>query len=69
MQVDCFNPYSNNGTYYAEACYNDVDIEFDGHMRHGKLCVCDGVSNDLCNGEFFKNQDNGASEFLTGQDV
>ena len=52
MQLDCYDPYKHNSTFNAEACYPDIDLEWQGQFQHGKFCVCDGVKNDLCNEDF-----------------
>ena len=63
MQLDCYDPHKHNSTFNAEACYSDTDLEWDGQLQHGKFCVCDGVKNDLCNEDFFK--ENGSAMIHT----
>ena len=60
--VDCYDPSKNDGKYYTNACFENVDIDDGhGHAVHGKFCVCDGEKDDLCNEDYFKNRpDNGA---------
>ena len=63
----CYDPVSNHGQYSTPGqCYDGVDIEEEeGHSHHGRFCVCDGERQDLCNGDFFKNDPNNSAFHLT----
>ena len=57
----CFDPDSNNHQFYTVGCFSDVDVtDNDGHKHHGRFCICDGEQEDLCNGDYFKHDPNGA---------
>jgi len=59
----CYDPTKNDGKYYTDACFENVDIDdAHGHLKHGKFCVCDGEKDDLCNEDYFKHRpDNGVT--------
>merc|ERR1712179_541377 len=60
---NCYDPTKNDGKYYTDACFENVDIDdAHGHLKHGKFCVCDGEKDDLCNEDYFKHRpDNGVT--------
>ena len=41
--------------------FQDVDVEEGDHKIHGHFCICEGEGEDLCNGEFFKENPNSGS--------
>ena len=60
--VDCFDPTTNDGQFYATGCYKDVSVEDEmGHKQKGKFCICNGDRHDLCNEDYMKKSpDSGA---------
>ena len=64
--LDCFDPTSNHGNFYATGCYDNADVEDEmGHKQKGKFCVCDGERKNLCNEDYMKHSpDNGAATYL-----
>ena len=65
--LDCFDPTSNKGEFYATGCYENASVEDQmGNTHSGKFCVCDGDRDDLCNEDYMqKSPDNGAISLVS----
>ena len=65
--LDCFDPTSNHGDFYATGCYDHASVEDEmGNKQSGRFCVCDGDRDDLCNENYMKNDpDSGAASLIS----
>ena len=61
LQVGCYDPQKNNGTFANEACWEHSSVEFGDSLKHGKFCLCNGRQDELCNGDYWKNGPNGGA--------